>query len=209
MLHYNNVDKGGLCQIQALEIQIRLISLKCQACSTIQENGPRAFFHRLVNFSHSLASFIILASDRRSSNVHVGFIIPELKLDVGGPTMVIGLPIHPPLEDLAGTGHIAEHLLHVNEIIPELIDARQQRHSAVADVPGMVYKQVLHLDLGITKPHSRVLVIHLHHQGPFPYRSHTGKVLLTLLHWAYFIHTLVVRLTLLIRSSNSFRFRKR
>jgi hypothetical protein len=49
--------------------------------------------------------------------------------------MVIGLPIHPPFEDLAGTGHIVEHLLHVNEIIPELIDAGQQRQSAVPDVP--------------------------------------------------------------------------
>ena len=180
MLHYNNVDKGGLCQIQALELQIHSISLKCQPCSTIQENGPQAFFDRLVNFSHSLASFIIVASDRRSSNVHIGFIIPDLKLDVGSPTMVIGLPIHPPLEDLAGTGHIAKHLLHVNEIIPELIDARQQRHSAVADVPGMVYKQVLHIDLGIAKPQSRVSLIDL--QDPFPYRSLMREVLLTLLH---------------------------
>ncbi len=39
-------------------------------------------------------------------------------LDVGSPAVVIGLPLHPPLENLPRACHVPEHLLHVNVLVP-------------------------------------------------------------------------------------------
>lgn len=49
-------------------------------------------------------------------------------LDVGHPAVVVGLPLHPALKDLARPRHVAQHLLHVDVLVPQLVDAWQQRH---------------------------------------------------------------------------------
>lgn len=36
------------------------------------------------------------------------------------PHLVVGLPLHPPLEHLPGAGDVADHLLHVNVLVPQL-----------------------------------------------------------------------------------------
>lgn len=56
--------------------------------------------------------------------------------------------------------HIAEHvafitqckLMHAGRAVPELVDARQQRHCAVPQVARMVHLPVLHLHLHVLEP---------------------------------------------------------
>ena len=48
----------------------------------------------------------------------VDLVIPQLHFDVGSPPLVVGLPLHPPLEDLASPRDVAQHLLHVDVLVP-------------------------------------------------------------------------------------------
>ncbi len=45
---------------------------------------------------------------------------------------------------------VAEHLLHVYVLVPELVHSRQERHRTVPDIARVVDELVLHLYLGIT-----------------------------------------------------------
>ena len=100
-------------------------------------------------------------------------------LDVRGPAMVIGLPLHPALKDLPGPWHIAQHFLHVDVFVPKLIHSGQNLHGPVPDVAGMVDEAVPHLHLRILQPHGRICVGDF--QGPLPDRARAPEVLLALL----------------------------
>lgn len=90
-------------------------------------------------------------------------VVSELKFDVGKPTLLVGHPIHPRLEDLPGSGDVPEHLLHVNVLVPQLINPRQVVTGSVTDIPGVVNKLVLHTELG---PERMVPAINLHSSLP-------------------------------------------
>ena len=73
-------------------------------------------------------------------------------LDVGCPAMVIRLPLHPSLKDLPGSWHIVQHLFHVDVLIPQLVNTRQQCDSPIPDVSCMVDEACSHFHLSILQP---------------------------------------------------------
>ena len=76
-------------------------------------------------------------------------VIPKLELDEGEPALLVRRPLHPPLEYLSSSGDVAEYLLHVDVLVPELVHAREKRDGSIPDVPGAVHELVLHLELGV------------------------------------------------------------
>lgn len=62
---------------------------------------------------------------------------------------------------LARPRHVPQHLLHVDVLIPELVDPGEQRHGAVPHVARVVHKLVLHLHLGVLEPQGQAAVVHL------------------------------------------------
>ncbi|ONH92745.1 hypothetical protein PRUPE_8G193000 [Prunus persica] len=115
--------------------------------------------------------------ENRSSTLDL--IIVKLKLDEGEPALLVRHPIHPPLVYLPSTSHIPYNLFHVNILVPNLINSRQERDGTVPHVPCMVDELVLHLRLIIVAPQGRVPVIDL--KGTLPNRASTFKVLMGLL----------------------------
>lgn len=63
--------------------------------------------------------------------------VPHFHLDVGAPRLLIWLPCHPSLKDLACTCYVAEQLLEVDIFVPDLIDSRHQSDCAVEQVAGV------------------------------------------------------------------------
>ena len=63
--------------------------------------------------------------------------------------MVIRLPLHPALEDLPGSRHIAQHLFHVDVFVPQLVNSGQDLDRPVPDVAGVVDEAVAHFHLCI------------------------------------------------------------
>lgn len=106
----------------------------------------------------------------------VNLIVPELEFDVGEPGLKVRHPGHPPLEDLAGAGDITKHLLHVNVLVPKLVDAGEERDGAVPDIAGVVDEPVTHLELGVLEPEGVVAVVV--GDGALPDGAGAGKVLL-------------------------------
>ncbi len=92
---------------------------------------------------------------------------------------MVRLKDDPALEDLAGTRHIPKHLLHVDVLVPELVNTGQQSHSSVPHIPCMVHKPMPHLHLRILHPDALGLVVDI--EGPLPDRPCPSKVLLRLL----------------------------
>lgn len=68
----------------------------------------------------------------RERDTHL--LIADLKLDKGVPCAPVGLPLHPTLVDLTGADIVADLLLHVGILVPELVSAGQQQHATVEDV---------------------------------------------------------------------------
>ncbi|KAF7813669.1 hypothetical protein G2W53_034645 [Senna tora] len=89
----------------------------------------------------------------------LNFLISDLKLDERHPSLLIGHPIHPPLENLPRASHIPKHLLHVNVFVPQLIDSRQKSNRPIPNVPRTVDEPVLHLCLGVLEPERVILPI--------------------------------------------------
>ena len=67
------------------------------------------------------------------------------------------------LADLPGSGHVAQHLLHVGVLVPELVGTGQDGHRTVPDVASMVDlhthagSNTVHgsnLKLGVSSKHS-------------------------------------------------------
>mmetsp|Transcript_3550 Transcript_3550/g.12885 ORF Transcript_3550/g.12885 Transcript_3550/m.12885 type:complete len:640 (+) Transcript_3550:27-1946(+) len=101
----------------------------------------------------------------------VDLVIPQLHFDVGSPPLVVGLPLHPPLEDLASPRDVAQHLLHVDVLVPQLIYPREERARPVPHVPCVVHILVPHFHLGVLEPKRDVPVRHLERplvHGPRP-----------------------------------------
>ena len=90
----------------------------------------------------------------------VGLVGAQLEAHVRGPRVVVGLPLDPPVEDRPRARHVAQHLLHVDELEPKLVDARHERDGAVPHVARGVDVPVAHLHLGILEPERRVAVVH-------------------------------------------------
>mmetsp|Transcript_40264 Transcript_40264/g.67498 ORF Transcript_40264/g.67498 Transcript_40264/m.67498 type:complete len:204 (-) Transcript_40264:122-733(-) len=89
---------------------------------------------------------------------------------------MVGLPLHPPLEDGTRSRHVAQHLLHVDVLVPQLIHARQQLHGTVPQVARMVHAAVPHLHVHVLQPNGNVVVVHV--QRALPDRARTGQVAL-------------------------------
>lgn len=51
----------------------------------------------------------------------IDLFVSKLELYVRVPGLLVRLPLHPALEDLSATRDVAEHLLHVGVLVPELI----------------------------------------------------------------------------------------
>lgn len=79
----------------------------------------------------------------------VELLVPLLELDVRLPCLVVGLPLHPALEDLARSGNVLEELLEIDVLVPELVDARQEGNGAVEEVAGVLDIAAFELDLGV------------------------------------------------------------
>ena len=84
---------------------------------------------------------------------------PLLERRVRVPRAVVGLPRHPPLEDSAARGVVLDHLLHERVLVPELVDARQDRRRAVPDVARVIHKLVPHLHLRVLEPQALAPVV--------------------------------------------------
>mmetsp|Transcript_24495 Transcript_24495/g.53515 ORF Transcript_24495/g.53515 Transcript_24495/m.53515 type:complete len:540 (+) Transcript_24495:1130-2749(+) len=106
-------------------------------------------------------------------------VVPQLKLDVGHPARMVRLKPHPPLKDLARTRHVAQHLLHVDVLVPQLVHTGQQSHGAVPHIACMVDEAVPHLHLHVLEPHGDIAVVGV--QGSLPHRACPAEVLLGLL----------------------------
>ena len=89
--------------------------------------------------------------------------------------MVVGLESHPALKNLAGASHIAQHLLHVDVFVPELVYARQQADRTIPHVARMVDKAVPHLHLCILQPHLREPALELDPKKKWPELLHTHR----------------------------------
>ena len=100
-------------------------------------------------------------------------------LDEGSPPMVVWLPLHPPLKDLASPWHISQHLLHVDVLVPQLIYPRQDLHRPVPNIASVVDEAVAHLHFCVLQPNSGIRVSHL--QCSLPHGAGSPEVLLTLL----------------------------
>ncbi|KAB2604330.1 crooked neck-like protein 1 [Pyrus ussuriensis x Pyrus communis] len=109
----------------------------------------------------------------------LNFIIAKFKFDKGEPALLVRHPIHPPLIYLSSTSHIPYNLFHVNVLVPELVNSRQERNSTVPHISRMVNELVLHLHLRILEPQGVVSIIDL--KGTLPNRASTLEVLLGLL----------------------------
>lgn len=68
--------------------------------------------------------------------------IAHLELDVCEPRLLVGLPLHPPLEDLSGVGALVQHLLHVGVLVPELVHPGKDGDGTVKDVASVVHLTV-------------------------------------------------------------------
>ena len=55
-----------------------------------------------------------------------------------GLTLVIRLPLHPPLEDLSRSGDVLEKLLEVDKLEPHLVDSRKEGDGSVVEVSGVL-----------------------------------------------------------------------
>jgi hypothetical protein len=91
----------------------------------------------------------------------VELLVAQLKVDVGLPGLLLGLPLHPPLKHLPGTRRVAQHLLHVRVLVPELVGARQDGDGAVPNITCVVHLPQPHLHLGVLEPHHDVAVVHV------------------------------------------------
>ena len=88
-------------------------------------------------------------------------VVAHLEGNVRVPRALVRLPAHPALKDLSGAAHIAEQLFHVDVLVPELVDARQDRHGTVEQIARVVYVALLKLLLRIPQPQGDVLWIHV------------------------------------------------
>merc|ERR1719195_792937 len=79
----------------------------------------------------------------------VQLLVPQLELDVGQPRLLLRLPLHPPLVHGAAARYVAEHLLHVGVLVPELVSSGQDGDGSIPEVPRVVHLLVPHLHLGI------------------------------------------------------------
>jgi hypothetical protein len=68
------------------------------------------------------------------STCPVKFLVSLLHLDVGLPGLVVGLPLHPPFENLASSGDILKQLLEVDVFVPELVNTGEKGYCAVEEV---------------------------------------------------------------------------
>ena len=78
--------------------------------------------------------------------------VAHLELDVGVPGLLVGLPRHPALKDLPASRDVAEEFLEVDVLVPDLVDARQERHAAVVQVAGVLHVASLELHLDVREP---------------------------------------------------------
>mmetsp|Transcript_90523 Transcript_90523/g.235746 ORF Transcript_90523/g.235746 Transcript_90523/m.235746 type:complete len:371 (+) Transcript_90523:1055-2167(+) len=112
------------------------------------------------------------ALERHLRRVHVDVVLhhlpplldllaPLLELDVLHPRVVFGLPLHPALKDGPRPSVVAEQLLHVGVLVPELVHPGQELADPVEQVPRVVHEFVLHLHLQILQPQADILVLYV------------------------------------------------
>ena len=79
----------------------------------------------------------------------VELLVALLHLDVRLPRLVVGLPLHPALEDLAGSWDVLEELLEVDILVPELVHTGEEGDGAVKKIAGMLDVAAFKLDFGV------------------------------------------------------------
>lgn len=91
---------------------------------------------------------------------------------------MVWLPLHPALKNLPGSWDVAQHLLHVDVFVPQLINSGQDLDCPVPDVAGMIDEAMPHLHLGIFKPDGGICVSYF--QRPLPDWPGPSEILLPL-----------------------------
>ena len=92
--------------------------------------------------------------------------LAQADLDIGCPTMMVRLPMHPALKYLPGSWHIVQHFLHMDVLVPQLINTWQKSNSSVPHIPGMIDEPCTHLHLGILQPKSDACIADLQSSLP-------------------------------------------
>ena len=100
-------------------------------------------------------------------------------LDVGCPAVVIRLPLHPPLKDLPGSWDVVQHLLHVDVLVPQLVNTWQQGDGPIPNIACMIDEARTHLHLSILEPQGDTGIADI--QGTLPDRACPPIVFLRLL----------------------------
>lgn len=67
----------------------------------------------------------------------VEFLVPDFKLDIRAPRLLVRFPRHPALKHLTGAGDVAEEFLEEDIFVPDLVDPREEGDGAVKQVPGV------------------------------------------------------------------------
>jgi len=91
----------------------------------------------------------------------LALLAPFLEFDVLHPRVVFGLPLHPAVKDSPRPCIVAEKLLHVCILVPELVHPGQELANPVEQVPRVVHEFVLHLHLQIFQPQADILVLYV------------------------------------------------
>ena len=101
----------------------------------------------------------------------LGLLVAQLELDVRVPRLLVRMPLHPALEYLPTAADVAQHLLHVRVLVPELVGARQHGCGAVEQVARVVDLLVAHLHLGILEPQRYEAMVDVERSLPYGARS--------------------------------------
>lgn len=127
-----------------------------------------------VSLSESVCSNSLLVHRPRCT------LVPTAHFELGkrAEGVLVGLPLHPPLEHLAGQLEVAEHFLHVSVLVPELVDPRQQGGGPVVQVARVVHELVAHFHFRVLEPQGLVPVVYVH--APLKHRPRARKLLLLL-----------------------------
>ena len=99
-----------------------------------------------------------------------------LKLNISHPHRLVWLPAHPPLESLPCARNVAQHLLHVDILIPQLVHSWHDRHCPIQQIARMVDIPLFHLGLDV--PHPQLHIRRFRVQGPLKYRPRSPVLFL-------------------------------
>jgi len=92
---------------------------------------------------------------------------------------VVRLPSHPSLKELPGRANGAQNFLHVDVLVPERVDARQEGDCAVPHIARVVHVLRLLLHLRVAHPQRRAAVVAV--QRALEDGARAGQVALSLL----------------------------